>query len=109
MKILFDQGTPKPLKSFLLSHEVVLASTMGWSTLQNGDLLAAAEAAGFELMITTDKNLAYQQNLSSRKIGILVLGSGQWPRLSPVIDRVIDAVALMRSGDFKEIDIPYLT
>lgn len=62
MRILFDQGTPAPLRKFLASHEVVTAYEQGWSTLKNGDLIAAAEAEGFEIFVTTDSNLKYQQN-----------------------------------------------
>jgi hypothetical protein len=61
VKILFDQGTPVPLRRFLASHEVVTAFDRGWGELQNGDLLRAAEADGFAAIITTDQNLRYQQ------------------------------------------------
>jgi hypothetical protein len=66
MRILFDQGTPAPLIAFLIGHVVDKVRAMGWDTLPNGDLLTAAEAAGFEVLITTDKNLRYQQNLTGR-------------------------------------------
>lgn len=66
MRILFDQGTPAPLRKFLPNHEVVTAYEQGWSTLKNGDLIAAAEAEGFEIFVTTDSNIAYQQKLSGR-------------------------------------------
>lgn len=68
MLILFDQGTPVPLRPFLEGHVVKTAAQQGWSTLTNGRLLDAAEAAGFDLLLTTDKNLFYQQNLQNRKI-----------------------------------------
>jgi hypothetical protein len=64
MRILFDHGTPAPLQSFLTDHTVLEAKTQGWDTFKNGDLLTAAEAAGFDVLVTTDKNLRYQQNLS---------------------------------------------
>ncbi len=66
MKILFDQGTPVPLRRHLHPWRVDTAAEMGWSQLGNGELLAAAEAAGFDLFITTDRNLRYQQNLAQR-------------------------------------------
>jgi len=81
MLILFDQGTPVPLRQFLGHHVVRTAVEQGWDRLSNGDLLAAAEAAGFELLLTTDKNLAYQQNLAARRIAIIVIGNAQWPVL----------------------------
>jgi predicted nuclease of predicted toxin-antitoxin system len=80
MKILLDNCTPAPLRKFLLGHEVKTAFEMGWADLMNGALLAAAEAE-FELMITCDQNLRYQQNLSHRKIRLLVLTIGRWPIL----------------------------
>lgn len=78
MLILFDQGTPVPLRTFLLQHTVKTTAEQGWSTLANGKLLDAAEAAGFEVLVTTDKNLPHQQNLARRKLAIVVLGNAQW-------------------------------
>ena len=73
MRILFDQGTPAPLRHALIGHSVSTAYELGWSNLNNGDLLAAAEDASFELFITTDQNLRYQHNPSRRQLAILVL------------------------------------
>ena len=73
MKILFDQGTPVPLRQTLVDHNVITVYEMGWSDLANGDLLGAAEAQQFEVLVTTDKNLRYQQNLTGRTIAIFVL------------------------------------
>jgi hypothetical protein len=69
LKILFDQGTPVPLRRTLLGHDVVTTYERGWQALQNGDLLTEAQADGFAA-ITTDTNLRYQQNLSKRQLGI---------------------------------------
>jgi hypothetical protein len=77
MLILFDQGTPLPLGAFLTGHTVKTAAEQGWSTLANGKLLDAAEAAGFEVLVTTDKNLPHQQNLARRRLAIVVLGNAQ--------------------------------
>lgn len=60
MRVLFDQGTPAPLRHALVGHSVETAYEMGWGTLQNGALIAAAEAHKFEVLVTTDKNLKYQ-------------------------------------------------
>jgi hypothetical protein len=79
MKILFDQGTPVPLRRELGCYTVRTAYEEGWAQLANGDLLAAAEAAGFDGLITTDQNLRYQQNLTNRTLWILVLP----PRVGP--------------------------
>jgi len=66
----FDNGTPAPLKDALKGHTVTEAIELGWDRLANGELIAAAEAGGFELLLTTDKNMRYQQRLSRRKIGV---------------------------------------
>jgi hypothetical protein len=78
MRILFDQGTPAPLIPFLEGHRVTQAKDLGWDKLVNGDLLKAAEEAGYEVLLTTDKNMAAQQNLKSRAIAVVVLGNSQW-------------------------------
>ena len=80
---------------------------MGWDRLQNGELLAKAEAAGFEIFITADKNLRYQQNLSGRKIALIVLGNAQWPILRRHVDQVMAGVRAATAGSFSEVEIPY--
>jgi len=70
-------------------------------------LLAAAEIAGFDLLLTTDKNMRYQQNLTGRKIAIVVLGQQQWPRLRPHVQRVVEAVNAATAGSYAEVDIPF--
>jgi hypothetical protein len=107
MLILFDNGTPAPLRYALKNHVVVEAIERGWDTLANGELIAAAEEAGFELLLTTDKNLRYQQNLKDRKIAFVVLGNQQWPVLRRHVDRVVAAVNAATLGSYTEIDIPY--
>ena len=77
MLILFDHGTPAPLLSFLKDHSVKKTKDLGWDTLSNGELLSVAEEARFEIFLTTDKNIRYQQNLAERKIAIVVLGNGR--------------------------------
>ena len=78
MLILFDHGTPAPLQSFLKEHSVKKTKDLGWNTLSNGDLLKVAEEAAFEVFLTTDKNIRYQQNLAKRIIAIVVLGNSRW-------------------------------
>jgi hypothetical protein len=104
--ILFDQATPVPIRAYLEGHTVRTAAQQSWSTLKNGDLLNAAEQAGFNLLLTTDKNICYQQNLSARKIAIVVLGQQQWPHLRPHIQRVVEAVEAATPGSYTEVEIP---
>jgi hypothetical protein len=106
MRVLFDQGTPVPLRRFLTRHSVRTVAEQEWSTLGNGELLDAAEAAGFEVLLTTDKNIRYQQNLAQRRIAILVLGRPEWPVLRLHVERAVTAVDAASPGGFSEIEIP---
>ena len=105
MKILFDQGTPVPLRRHLSRHDVATAAEMDWSQLTNGELLAAATEAGFEVLVTTDQNLRYQQNLRDRKIAVVVLMTASWPRISKKADKVAAAIEGAGSGDYIEVEV----
>ncbi len=105
MKILFDQGTPAPLRRYLLGHLVDTAYERGWSDLRNGDLLTEAETEGYDLLITTDQSIRFQQNLSRKRLGILVLLSTSWPRIQPRIRDVQNAVDRMQPGEYREVPI----
>ena len=105
MKVLLDQGTPVPLRRYLAHHSVDTAFERGWSNLQNSDLLNVAEQEGYQLLITTDQNLRYQQNLAGRHIAILVLLSTAWPRIRLRVDDIQAAVDEMAPGEYKEIPI----
>jgi hypothetical protein len=82
------------------------AAQQGWATLRNGDLLVVAEEAGFDILLTTDKNIRYQQNLAARKIAIVVLGQQQWPQLRLHVQRVIQAIQAAKPGSYAEVEIP---
>ena len=99
MKILFDQGTPLPLKRNLSKHAVATAFEKGWSKLTNGDLLAKAENE-FDLLVTTDQNLRYQQNLKGRRIAILVLPTANWPKIQLHTAEIEAAVDQIKPGDY---------
>ncbi len=105
MKVLFDQGTPVPLRRYLLGHAIDTAYEKGWSELSNGDLLAKAEQDGYEILITTDRNLRYQQNLADRQIAIVVLLSTSWPRIQQQTDRIQALVEAVQPGEYHEISI----
>ena len=107
MLILFDQATPVPLRPCLKGHTVRTAAQQGWDRFRNGDLLKAAEEAGFEMLLTTDKNFCFQQNLAGRKIAVLVLGQQQWNLLRPLVQLVVDAVDAAAPGSYAEVEIPF--
>ena len=77
MKILFDNGAPKPIARSLIGHEVTFARQIGWHELENGELIQRAEDGGYHVLLSTDKNIRYQQNLVGRRIGLVVLGNSQ--------------------------------
>ena len=107
MRVLFDHGTPSRIAATLADHAVTEAIDRGWDQISNGDLLKLAEEAGFELLLTTDKNIRYQQNLTSRKISIVVLGNSTWRFVRPYLDRVVVAVNAATPGSYAEVDIPF--
>ncbi len=106
MRILFDQATPVPLRPYLVGHTVRTAAEEGWDRLRNGDLLSAAEEAGFNMLLTTDRNMRYQQNIEGRRIAVVILSRQQWPQLRPHVELVIDAVNTAKSGSYTEVEIP---
>ena len=95
-----------PLQYFLSHHEVATAYALGWAKLKNGELLSAAEAKGFEVLVTTDSNLKYQQNLKSRRISIVVLSTTSWPRIQNAIVEVVRAVDAATKDNYTEVRIP---
>ena len=105
MRILFDQGTPVPLRAHLVGHTVDTAFELGWSTLQNGDLLESAESEGFELLITTDRSLRHQQNLSERNLAVLILLAASWPRIQRRIDDILSAIDRSVAGSWIEVEV----
>jgi hypothetical protein len=107
MRILFDHGTPGPLIPFLEGHAVTKAKDVGWERLINGELLQAAEQAGFDVMLTTDKNMVSQQNLKSRKIAIVVLGNSQWRIVQRYVRKIAANVNAATPGSYAEVDIPF--
>jgi hypothetical protein len=92
------------LRSALSNHSVATAFEKGWSNLSNGDLLRKAEHE-FDLLITTDKNLQYQQNLVGRKIAILVLPTTSWPKIQPHQNKIATAIDNIKSGEYVALDL----
>lgn len=105
MRILFDQGTPVPLREALTLHEVATAYERGWSTLKNGELLDAAEREGFDVFVTTDTRLRYQQNLAARRIAIVCLLATSWPRIARNVNAVVTAIDSCAPASYIEVPI----
>jgi hypothetical protein len=106
VRVLFDQGTPVPLRHLLPGHQVFSAYERGWSTLKNGELLTVAEDQGFEVLVTTDTNLKYQQNLAARSIAIVVLSTTSWPRIRAADEVVVAAINAAAPGTYVEVAVP---
>ena len=106
MRVLFDNGTPRGVASALSDHTVEEARSRGWDTLRNGELLDAAEGAGFDVLLTTDRNIRYQQNLTGRRIAIVVLGKGRWRIIRNRLLAIAAAVDAATPGSFAEVEIP---
>jgi len=106
MRVLFDNGTPRGVAAALLGHSVEEARSRGWDTLRNDELLDAAEAAGFDVFVTTDRNIRYQQHLTERKIVVVVLGTGRWRLIKNRLREIASAIATATPGSFTEVEIP---
>lgn len=102
-RILLDQNMPVGLRAVLAEHDVTTAYEMGWGGLGNGELLAAVEAADFDVMITGDTNLKYQQNLTGRRLAIVVLDTNHWSTIRAQQDSVVEAVKAWRVGGYAEV------
>ena len=107
MRILFDHGTPSGIAKALSGHEVTEAIERGWDRISNGELLKLAEAEGFALLLTTDKRIRFQQNLTGRKIAIVVLGNSTWRLVRLYLERIAAAVNAATPGSYVEVEIPY--
>ena len=107
MLILLDNNAPRGLARALTGHVVTEARERGWATFKNGDLLRVAEESGFDVLITADKNIRYQQNLAGRKIALVVLAHLRWRLVRLVLTEIAAAVNAATPGSFVEVDIPF--
>ena len=98
MQILLDENVPQKLRLLIEGHSVVTTAFRGWSGLKNGDLIDVAENAGIELLITADQEIQYQQNLISRKIGLLVLNTNNWIVIESHVTEIVAAIKTAAPG-----------
>ena len=106
MLVLFDHVTPAGIARVLRAHVVTKAKDLGWDTLNNGDLLREAERAGFDVLLTADKNMRYQQKLAERRIALIVLSTPQWPLVRLHLERIAEAVDVAKPGTYTEVETP---
>ena len=105
MRILCDHRTPWPLRNYLSEPAVDTAFARGWSEFSNGKLLDHAEKEGFQVLITTDQNMQYEQNLSHRRMAIVVLLSNRWPSVRLRTDEIRAVLDDVKPGELKEVPI----
>ena len=105
MLVLFDQGTPVAIAKSLSEHSIRTARQMGWERLTNGELLRMAEEQAFDVLLTTDNSIAYQQNLIGRKIAIVVLTRNRWSLVQGVLGRIRAAVNDSSPGSYTVVDV----
>ena len=105
MKVLFDQGTPVPLRNHLQGCDVSTLAEQGWSEKENGELLDLAERNGYEVLVTTDQNLRHQQNLLDRNIGVVVLLSTKWSDIRRRTSRIQKAIESVGPAEVREIQM----
>ena len=105
MRILFDHDTPRPLRRYLTEHTVDTAGEKGWAELRNGTLLDNAEKEGYEIMITADQSMRYQQNLEYRRIALVVLLSNRWSDVQMRIEDIRAALEDIQPGELREVPI----
>lgn len=106
MRILFDHGTPRGIALSVQGCAVKEAKEQGWDTLSNGELLKAAEDAGFDVLLTTDTNLPYQQNLKGRKLAVVILNRNRWSLVRTVLPQIVEAVNAAKPGTFTIVEVP---
>jgi hypothetical protein len=106
MRILFDHNTPRQLRRRLVGHDVDVAGERGWATLVNGELLDRAEDAGYEVMVTADQGIPYEQDMGRRNLALVVLGANRWPLIEPRIGDIRAALEGIRPGEVRVVAIP---
>ena len=105
MKVLLDENIPHDLRPHLGHHETFTAAYLGWAGLKNGQLLDAAENDAFDIIVTGDLSLTYQQNMAARRIAIVSLSAIGWPVIEPHVSKIIEAVDAARPGSFARVDV----
>jgi hypothetical protein len=107
LRIVFDKNVPVGVRRFLCKHEVRTFVEMQWHPqLENGELLKAAEASGFDVIVTSDQNIRYQQNLTGRKLAFVVLGSNIWPVVRDHGAAIATKVDAATPGSYEFLEMP---
>lgn len=107
MRVLLDHNLPHKLRtslSTLCTHEIVTTSYIGWGELANGELLRVAEENRFDIFVTADQTLAYEQNLTGRRLAIIALSTNNWPIIKNRVSQILDAINNAAPCSFSTLD-----
>jgi len=104
LKVLLDENMPHELRHYLRQHETFTAAYLGWAGLKNDQLLDAAETGGYDVLVTGDRTLQYEQNLSGRKIALVSLSAVSWPIIEPHVAKIAAAVDGATPRSFTRVD-----
>jgi hypothetical protein len=105
IRVLFDKNVPYPRKRYLTGYRMKTAEEEGWGQISNGELISRAEQAAYEILIACDQNVRYRQNLTHRKIAMVVLGSNIWPSVRQKVGEIASAFTRVSPGSFEFIEI----
>lgn len=104
MKVLLDENIPHDLRPYLCHHETYTAAYLGWAGLTNGVLLDSAERERFDVFVTGDLSLTYQQNMAGRRIAIISLSAIAWPIIERHVSKIVAAVDEAEAGTFVRVE-----
>lgn len=102
-RILLDEGVPRPVLRAFPRGDATTVDLVGWKGIGNGRLLLSAEAHGFEVLITSDKNMRHQNHLAGRRLAVVILPYANWPRLRGMLDDIAAAAVEASPGTFTEL------
>ena len=97
--MLFDHNVPSPLERYFRAHEVGLADALGWAKLKNGELLTAAEQAGFDVLLSGDQTIRHEQNMANRRIALVYMSDNHWPIVKEYAPILVQAVEQAKPGE----------
>jgi hypothetical protein len=104
VKVLLDEDLPHKPRTHIPNHDVRIVAYMGWSGVQNGELLSKCEDQGFEVFVTGDKKMSYQKNIKGRQFGVVVLSTLDWEIMKPYLDNIVAAVDAAVPGSVQNVD-----
>ncbi len=104
-RVLLDENLPQKLRFLLTGHAVVTTAYQGWAGKSNGELVAVAEAAGFDVIVTADQGLNYQQNMAARKIALVVLSTNRSSLVMTGAPKILAAIDAAQAGSFSFVEI----